>query len=189
MTRKITLAAVLLAVFALFAGACSSDSDESSSTTEKKETTTTEAGSEDDEEATTDTVSDEEFETQITAFTDTIKNADGDTCTIFEAVNADTQFADPANPGQVEVALTVYDVMFNAIADTAPPESAAEADTIRAAADALKTEGAENDYDPEWFLSAASTAFSGEEVSAALESYFTQAQTLCAPETPTTVAG
>lgn len=182
MHRKSTLVALLLAAVALFAGACGSDSDESSDTTVKKTTTTTEATSDDDADSDSgDEVSDEEFEAAITEFTDAIEAADGDACLVFAAVGSQTDFPDPANPAQVEVALRVYSVMFPAIAASAPPEFAAQAEVITAAGEQLEADGAANDYEPEWFLDAVGTAFTDGEVATALDTYFEQTQAACAP--------
>jgi hypothetical protein len=199
MKPKPTLLVLLIAALALFAGACGSDSDESSDTTEKKETTTTEAESEEGgdeaDEETTATVSDEEFEATITAFTDSITAANGDPCVIFAAVSATTEFPDPANPAQVEVALTVYDVMFGAIADSAPPEFAAQAEVIRNAGTQLQTDAEANGHEPAWFLETVGTVFNEGEVSDALDTYFAQTQAACSPTEPgaeapsTTMAG
>jgi len=193
MHRKSTLVALLLAAVALFAGACGSDSDESSDTTAKKTTTTTEAAAGDDETdtETTNEVSDEEFEAAITEFTDAVEAADGDACLVFAAVGSQTDFPDPANPAQVEVALRVYDVMFGAITASAPPEFATQAQVITDAGEQLQADGAANDYEPEWFLEAVGTAFSEGEVAAALDTYFEQTQAACVPDgaAGTTVPG
>ncbi|CAN5604673.1 hypothetical protein BH10ACT3_BH10ACT3_10410 [soil metagenome] len=200
MSRRTTSAAVLvalLALFALFAGACSSsDSDAGTTTTRKAATdegSTTTAADGQDTDTDTDTedasapVSDEEFDAQIGAFTDRITDAGADTCAVYTAVSSETEFPDPANPEQVKAAVGVYDVMFGAIAATAPPEFAAQAATIVAAGDELATQAEAEGYEPEWFLEAIETVFSGDEISTALDTYFQTAQSVCDGGSPTTV--
>lgn len=192
-TRRLTTGAVLIAVLALFAGACSSSDSEGATTTtekEKKEETTTTDAEGTDADTTSDTVSDEDFDAAIGELTDQIDAADGDACGLLDVFTqmSTVDLPNPSTAAQVKTATGLLDQLFTAIADSAPAENAAEAETIRSTVESFDAAVEENDYDPEWFNSDDNDPFSDEEFSAALETFYTTATAACAPDTATTVA-
>jgi hypothetical protein len=194
MNPRRAIGALLFASFALLAGACSGSDDADETTTTKKETTTTEAAdSEDsDDSETTDTVSDEEFDAVVGEAASSIEAASGDACTLFTAFTdlSAVQLPDPSTPAQVETAVGLLDTLLSTIANTAPPEFAAEADALNNAVTTFNAAAEENDYSPEWFSSSDADPFSDPETSAALDAYLGTVSQQCAPETTeTTVAG
>jgi len=175
MMRKLTLGALLIAVLALFAGACSSsDSDESSDTTEKKETTTT-AGDEESDE-----VSDDEFDAAVSEVETALSEAGTEPCGIIEVFSGLGAFdlPQPSSPAQVESAIAVLTTMMNTIA-TSPAVSETDTETILAAVDAVTSEAEENDYSPEWFDSDETDPFNSDELAGAMESGITAIGTEC----------
>ncbi len=182
MMKRLTISALLLATLGLFAGACGgSDDAADETTTTKKETTTTEAGASDDEDSGSDEVSDEEFDEAISVVSDEITAAGTDSCALFDVLNSmdGVDLPDPSTQNQVKSAVGLIEQLFVAIADSAPPEFATEADTLRNSIEEFGLQAEQNDYDPEWINSSEADPFAAPGATDALTTYFGAVATNC----------
>jgi len=198
-TTRTTAAAVLISGLALLVGACSgSDSEGASTTAEQKTattttTTTTTTTKDEDEDASSSgsTMSDDEFAMAVNDISQEIGATGGDTCGLLEVLQTmgAADLPDPSTPAQVEAAVGLVAELYTGIANSAPPEYAAEGATIAAAMVDLEAQAAAQDYDPEWFNGAEFDPFGSVEVTAALTTFATAATESCTTGTTTSIAG
>ncbi|MHB1139668.1 MAG: hypothetical protein ACYC2O_11990 [Microthrixaceae bacterium] len=192
MTKRLLVGALLLATLGLLAGACGGSDDKADeTTTTKKDTTTTEAGddaSDPDDTTEEEQVGDDEFDAQVGEVAATVESANGDVCVLMSVLTeGTTDLPNPSTPAQVKTATAFVAQVLNAIADSSPPENAAQAETIRSTATQVEADAADHDYDPEWFNSSDYDPLSSEESMAALTTFYEVATTNCATgDTPAT---
>lgn len=135
----------LLAVLAMLtsvAGACSSDKKAD----ETKKTTTTEQDA-----ATTTTVSDATFAATVDEARKQLEAAGTDPCKVIAVYqSAGTSMNNPATTAQRKEATALAVSFFNALADAAPKDLAAEAATIHKVSGQLEQEGKDTNWSSEF---------------------------------------
>lgn len=92
------------------------------------------------------TVVDDEFAKVIQSIDDQINAAGNDPCKVLAAFSGTVPT--PANPDQTKQAIDVVARMFTRLADAAPPQAAAAAETVRATAAQLPEQAAAVGFDP-----------------------------------------
>jgi hypothetical protein len=169
--------ACTLVLAAVVAAGCSSD-DSSSSGSKKSggATTTTKV-------APPSTVTDSAFDAAAATSDALIASAGTDPCAVLRSFGQASNLPSPINAHQTERGVAVVIKLFTAAADAAPPQSAADAATLRKAATDLQAEGAAANWDPEW-LKKSPKAISDPAVRTAFNNYQTKVGTTCASSAP-----
>ncbi|MGB3409698.1 MAG: hypothetical protein WBA45_00765 [Microthrixaceae bacterium] len=185
--RSITLL-VLMASFALFAGACSSDGDSTSKKSDKNTTSTTETKKGDEPsdqtsttEQTTTTVDDETFKTELGKVNTAIDNAGTDACALVEALNSNPPM--PGNTAQSEQLVGTYSKLLRSVASALPASSTDNIKALNGAADEVAKVAESKKFAPDVFTSQEfGTVMSSEDVTKALAEFSGIAQK-CTPTT------
>lgn len=147
MTKLLSAALVLGLV--LTVAACGSSDDAAPTTTAKSGSTVP------DTVATTTTLDDSEYDKFAQQMDAKIAAAGNDQCKLeplFMELSAGTGTA-PATPEQVEQAVGLTVDLFNALAASAGPARAKEAQDVRAGAEKITAAAKENNYSVEWIRS------------------------------------
>ncbi len=189
-TKRSICLAVVVATFALLAGACGSDGDSGAKKSDKSTTSTTEAkkdGGESETEATTTTVSDEDFTAQIEQVNSAISEAGTEPCKLMNALSSAPPT--PANSDQSKKLAETYSTLLRAVANALPESSAANVKALNDAAGTVKSIAESQKFAPELFQSTEfGSVMSSQEVTSAL-SEFTGMTTGCSPTTEETPEG
>jgi hypothetical protein len=187
-TRRSIALLVLVASFALLAGACGSDGDSNAKKSDKNTTSTTEnkKGDEPSDQTsttalTTTTVDDATFKTELSKVNSDIDKAGTDPCALVEALDANPPT--PGNSSQSEQLVGTYSKLLRAVASALPASSTDNIKALNGAADEVAKVAETKKFAPDVFTSPEFGAvMSSQSVTAALGEFSGIAQK-CKPPT------
>lgn len=190
--RATALLVALLAALALVAGACSDDDsgkgkddDRSTSTTEKESDSKGSDGKESDgeeSEGEEGTEEPQEFGEAMTDLSERLRNAGGDRCELLQIYMGMGTTTSPETPEEVQKAVTFTTDWLIAMAESLPPEQAADAEVLRNTAEQFQEEARSLDYDPEKMAETSPNSFQSQEFQNAMTTVVRGLATECDPE-------
>ena len=119
------------------------------------------------------------FDRSMSELKANIDAAKGDACKIVTALQTSTAGGSPSSPAQAETAYNVIAATLNALADSAPPASAADANLVRGAVKKMRDSAKADNYSVTQFAGGGPKALQSEELGAALSRLFQSIATKC----------
>ena len=119
------------------------------------------------------------FDRSMSQLKASIDAAKGDACKIVTALQTSTAGGSPSSPAQAESAYNVIAATLNALADSAPPESAADSNLVRGAVKKMMDSAKADNYSVTQFAGGGPKALQSEELGAALSRLFQSIATKC----------